>query len=159
MRSKFGDPFAAETPRSAASGGARSGLVPSVDDDLLNLKVTKAIVEGLGYLHIGAGSGAEALRMLENVKPQVILLDIMMPEMDGFETCRRIRRMFQGAGPRIIYVTARNMVEDVKHALETDADDYLVKPLQMAVLETRLSHWLGRAPRRAEAWSRQDPEA
>lgn len=150
MSTKSGDTSHAEA-RPSASGGARSGVVLSVDDDPLNVKLTKALVEGLGYLFIGAVSGAEALRMLETIRPQVILLDIMMPGMDGFETCRQIRRMFQGGGPRIIYLTARNMVEDVKHALETDADDYLIKPLQMSVLDARLRHWMSQSPREATA--------
>lgn len=151
MSSRSGDIGYAE-PRSATmAGGVRSGVILSVDDDPLNIKLTKALVEGLGYLFIGASSGTEALQMLQTVKPQVILLDIMMPGMDGFETCRRIRQMFQGAGPRVIYLTARNMVDDVKHALETDADDYLVKPLQMSVLDTRLRHWMSQLPRTSTA--------
>ncbi len=149
MPSKSGDHSYAELRPPGLGNGVRSGVILGVDDDPLNVKLTKALVEGLGYLFIGAASGAEALQMLQTVRRQVILLDIMMPGMDGFETCRRIRQMFQGAGPRIIYLTAHNMVEDVKHALETDADDYLVKPLQMSVLDTRLRHWMSQLPRAA----------
>jgi CheY-like chemotaxis protein len=127
----------------------RSALILGVDDDRLNLKVTKSVVEGLGYVFIEANSGAECLRVLETVQPHVILLDVMMPEMDGFETCRRVRQEFRGAGPRILYLTARNLVEDVKHSVETGADDYLVKPIQMTVLKARLKHWLKQPPRGA----------
>jgi CheY-like chemotaxis protein len=140
----------APTRQKVTKAVRRSGLVLCVDDDPLNLKLSKALVEGLGHVFIGASSGEECLRMLETVQPQIILLDIMMPEMDGFETCLRIRQAFNDGGPRIVYVTARNMIEDVTHALETGADDYLVKPLQMMTLDTRLSFWLKQPPRGAD---------
>ncbi len=60
------------------------------------------MVEGLGYLYEGASSGRDALEMLIAVQAGVVLLDIMMPSMDGFDVCREIRKMFPGAGPRVI---------------------------------------------------------
>ena len=129
-------------------GGKRAmGLVLSVDDDRLNQKVAKLIVESAGFDFVGVNSGAQCLQALETLEPQIILLDVMMPGLDGFETCRRIRRQFSGGGPRIIFVTARNMAEDVQRALETQADDYLVKPIEMQSLHSRLMHWIAQSPR------------
>ena len=105
------------------------------------------MVEGLGYLYDSATSGPEALQMLGGVQVGVVLLDIMMPDMDGFETSRQICKMFPGAGPRVVYLTAPNMVDHVKLALETEADDYLVKPIQLPVLQMRLKHWFEAPPR------------
>ena len=109
------------------------------------------MVEGLGYLYEGASSGRDALEMLIAVQAGVVLLDIMMPSMDGFDVCREIRKMFPGAGPRVIYLTARNMEEDVKPALDTQADDYLVKPIQLPVFQARLKHWFEVPPRGEKA--------
>jgi len=74
-----------------------------------------------------------------------------MPGLDSFETCKRIRRHYSGGGPRIIFVTARNMADDVQRALETQADDYLVKPIEMQSLRSRLMHWIAQSPRMAGA--------
>lgn len=141
-----------EPGRVATGPGKKTlGLVLSVDDDRLNQKVAKLIVEAAGFEFAGVNSGAQCLQTLETLKPQIILLDVMMPGLDGFETCRRIRKQFSGGGPRIIFVTARNMADDVQRAIETQADDYLVKPIEMQSLRNRLVHWIGQAPRTSAA--------
>lgn len=130
----------------SASFGKHSVLVLGVDDDAGNLRLLKTIIESLGHHFIGVKSGAEALQIIENARPRIVLLDIMMPELDGFETCRRIRQLALAGRPRIIFVTALNEPDDVKQAIESGGDDYLVKPVEMSTLETRLHYWLSQAP-------------
>jgi two-component system cell cycle response regulator len=78
-------------------------------------------------------------------------MDIMMSEMDGYETCRRIRLNFRLVHARIIYVSALNSLEDISRALGTDADDYVVKPYTPERLRERIQHWLKEGPRLPDA--------
>jgi CheY-like chemotaxis protein len=117
----------------------------------LHQKLTKAVVEAAGLSFVGVESGASCLRALHSLSPDLILLDIMMPGMDGFETCRRIRAHFGGGGPRVVFLTARNLIEDLRRAIDLAGDDYLVKPVEADVLRTRMLHWIKQGPRKAAA--------
>lgn len=125
----------------------RRPLVMCVDDDVNHRRIAKTVVEQSGYAFVGLSSGAECLTMLHRVKPRIILMDIMMPEMDGYETCRRIRLNFRLVLARIIYVSALNSLEDISRALGSDADDYIVKPYTAERLRDRIQHWLREGPR------------
>ncbi|MGD9536444.1 MAG: response regulator [Alphaproteobacteria bacterium] len=139
----------ANRPR-VAWGGHRGALVLCVDDDATSRHVTKELIERAGHGFLGVGSGAECLALLQRTNPRIILLDIIMPEMDGYETCRRIRLHFPLLRARIIYLTALGSPEDVTRALGTDADDYLVKPYRPERLRERIQHWLREGPRELE---------
>ncbi len=132
----------------ASEGASRRGgaLIMGVDDDSTNLQFLRTVVEGMGYPFIGAISGVECLRMLYRVEPTVILLDVMMPEVDGFETCRRIRSDFPHLKAPIIFLTALNSPEDVVLGIGASGDDYLVKPVQPGVLRERLDYWIRKGP-------------
>ncbi|MDR7302776.1 response regulator transcription factor [Haloactinomyces albus] len=82
-----------------------------------------------------AGTGEDGLRMLASAEPDVVVLDLMLPGMDGFEVCRRIRA--KSAVP-IIMLTARGDDFDVVGGLEAGADDYVIKPVQPRVLDARI---------------------
>ncbi|GAA1235664.1 response regulator transcription factor [Prauserella halophila] len=82
-----------------------------------------------------AGTGEDGLRMLASAEPEVVVLDLMLPGMDGFEVCRRIRA--KSAVP-IIMLTARGDDFDVVGGLEAGADDYVIKPVQPRVLDARI---------------------
>lgn len=130
-----------------ATLGHSSALIMCVDDDLQCRRIAKEVIEHAGYRFIAANSGQECLDLLQKVNPRIILLDIMMPEMDGFETCRRIRLRYPLLRARIVYVTALSSAEDVTRALGTDADDYIVKPYRPTRLRERIQHWLREGPR------------
>lgn len=142
----------------AATGGqqrqvvsARRPLVMCVDDDQHARQVAKSVIERAGYAFVGVSSGPECLTVLHRVNPRIILMDIMMPEMDGYETCRRIRLNHRLVLARVIYVSGLNSLEDISRALGTDADDYVVKPYTAERLRDRIQHWLREGPREPDS--------
>jgi len=96
-----------------------------------------------GYEVRQAADGRQALEMVEQKQPDAIVLDLMMPHVDGLEVCRRLR----GAGDRtpILIVTARDAVSDRVEGLDAGADDYIVKPFALEELQARLRALLRRA--------------
>jgi two-component system, OmpR family, response regulator len=91
-----------------------------------------------------AGGGEEALRMVGAAKYDAIVLDVMMPGVDGFETCRRLRAA--GIWAPVLMLTARDAVEDRVRGLDGGADDYLIKPFSLAELLARLRALVRRGP-------------
>ena len=113
-----------------------------VDDDtniceLLRLYLTKE-----GYQVTVANDGEEGLEKFNQVKPDMVLLDVMMPKMDGLEVCRRIRKA--GNTP-VMMLTAKGETFDKVLGLELGADDYMVKPIELGELELRIRALLRRA--------------
>ena len=102
----------------------------------------KAQLERKDYHVVLASSGREGLQKAYQVRPELIILDIMMPGMDGWEVCRRLREL---SGVPIIMLTARNMKGDVVKGLEAGADDYLTKPFSAAELNARIQAVLRRS--------------
>jgi two-component system, OmpR family, response regulator len=122
-------------------GGMR---VLVVEDDV---KLAAAIRRGLRFEGIVvdvAGGGDEAIRMIGATDYDAVLLDVMLPDVDGFETCRRLRA--QGAWVPILMLTARDAVEDRVRGLDGGADDYLTKPFSLAELLARLRALVRRGP-------------
>jgi DNA-binding response OmpR family regulator len=98
-----------------------------VDDEPAQLRLAEQVLVGKGYDIIKAGSGHEAVRMFFEIKPDMVLLDVMMPEIDGWQTCRLIR---EASDVPIIMLTGRRFSEDdVVRGLECGADEYLAKPV------------------------------
>jgi two-component system alkaline phosphatase synthesis response regulator PhoP len=102
-----------------------------VDDDPALLPLIETTFAREGYEVYSASDGKQALRMLFANHPDLVVLDIMMPRMDGWETCRRIREV---SDVPIIMLTARGQEEDVVRGLDHGADDYLTKPFSIKVL-------------------------
>lgn len=112
--------------------------VLAVDDNRTNLHILQVFLKKLGHDVIVAENGAEALRQYSAEAPDVILLDIMMPVMDGFEAARRIKAMDQERWTPIIFLSALNRDENLVEGLDAGADDYLTKPINFVVLEAKL---------------------
>ena len=115
-----------------------------VEDDV---KMAAAIRRGLRFEGIVvdlAEGGEEAIRLVGATDYDAVLLDVMLPDIDGFETCRRLRS--QGVWVPILMLTARDAVEDRVHGLDTGADDYLTKPFSLAELLARLRALARRGP-------------
>jgi two-component system KDP operon response regulator KdpE len=112
-----------------------------IDDSLDIQKLVSMFLERDGYEVIQAASGKDGLRQLAKSQPDLVLLDIMMPEIDGWETCRRIREV---SNIPIIMLTARSQEKDVVRGLEMGADDYITKPFDPSELRARIHSLLRR---------------
>ena len=115
-----------------------SARVLFVDDIPVNVRLLEAKLAAEYYDVITANSGAEALELIKSEPPDIVLLDVMMPEMDGFEVCRRIRAEPATALLPVIMVTALNEQSDRVTGLEAGADDYLTKPVRDLALFARM---------------------
>lgn len=109
-----------------------------VDDTPDTLKVLKRQLEYWGYRALTAASGEEGLEVAERERPDVILLDILMPKMKGREVCARLKTNPTTKHIPVIFLTALGLDDQVKAGMELGADDYIVKPLQPDDLRERL---------------------
>ncbi|MDB4983243.1 MAG: hypothetical protein JWM82_3995 [Myxococcales bacterium] len=109
-----------------------------VDDNFQNREVAEGHLVGAGYTAIQAESGEEAIAMLGTSRPDLILLDVLMPGLDGFETCRRIRALPGGDRIPILFLTALGDLGTHKAALDSGADDFLTKPINRTELLIRV---------------------
>jgi signal transduction histidine kinase len=114
----------------------RPGTTPIlvVDDDQRNVRLMESILKAHDYVVLKAYNGEEALRLVETERPDLILLDVMMPKMSGFELCQRLKVRYETRLLPIIMVTALNSLEDKVRALEIGADDFLSKPINKVEL-------------------------
>lgn len=117
-----------------------AGHVLVVEDNEANQYVVKVLLESLGCTVSIAASGARALALAEEAKFDMVLMDCQLPGMDGFETCRRMRRTMTSRVP-IIAMTANALAEDKTRCLEAGMDDFLPKPFSKAALSRVLGHW------------------
>lgn len=113
-----------------------------VDDDIDTLKLVGIMLQRQGYQIMAANNGKKALRMVEEDAPDLILLDVMMPEMDGFEVARRLRANPKTANIPILMFTAKSQVDDKLAGFDAGADDYLTKPAHPAELLARVKKLL-----------------
>jgi two-component system, OmpR family, alkaline phosphatase synthesis response regulator PhoP len=115
-----------------------SSSILVVDDNEQNLELLQAYLEDLGCQIRTARDGLEALSALESAPPDMILLDVMMPRMSGFQACSRIKSNPQTRDIPVLMITALNEVGDVERAVESGADDFLTKPVNKLELLTRV---------------------
>jgi CheY-like chemotaxis protein len=114
-----------------------------VDDDVRNLFALTTAFERYYMKVITAESGQEAIDILtENKQVDMLLMDIMMPEMDGYETTQKIRREYQNNNLPIIAVTAKAMKGDREKCIEAGASDYITKPVKIDQLLSLMRVWL-----------------
>lgn len=116
-----------------------------VDDDIDSLKLIGLMLQRQGYEITAASSGAQALTKASGEVPNLIILDVMMPDMDGYEVCRRLRVNPNTQNIPIIMFTAKTLVDDKVAGFEAGADDYLTKPTHPAELASRVKAVLARS--------------
>lgn len=114
-----------------------------VDDDQGLRELIRINLEHEGYQVIQASNGVQCLTMVRDERPDLVILDVMMPEMDGLEACRQLREFTQLP---ILMLTARTQSDDVITGLDQGADDYLLKPFNLDELAARLRALLRRVP-------------
>ena len=113
-----------------------------VDDEPSIVRFVGAGLRAEGYTVTEARNGLEALQAVEASSPDIVILDVKMPKMDGFETCRRIR---EGSLVPIIMLSGMSETEDKVRTLEYGADDYIVKPFLINELLARINSVLRRS--------------
>jgi two-component system OmpR family response regulator len=122
----------------------RGKIVMGVDDVPINLTILGAYIQKAGFTFIGAASGEECLNLTTRVQPRVLLLDIQLPGIDGFEVCRRLRRREEFTRVPIVFLTASDNLEDVKEGMAAGGNDFITKPVQQAKLIERVTYWVQR---------------
>ncbi|MGK5095215.1 hybrid sensor histidine kinase/response regulator [Deltaproteobacteria bacterium TL4] len=116
----------------------KAGRILIVDDNSSNLRLLGTALRSAGYQVMPATSGPQALTMLESMLPDLILLDIMMPEMDGFELCERLKNSAETQALPIIFLTAKTEINDIIKGFEFGAVDYIVKPFNLQEVLVRV---------------------
>ena len=109
-----------------------------VDDNHDNVEILQTFLESRGFRVATATDGKSALAKLEEVHPALVLLDVMMPGMDGWQVCRTIKNHPDFASVRVMMVTAKGGFEDKFEGMRSGADDYVVKPVDLAELAEKV---------------------
>jgi adenylate cyclase len=113
-------------------------LILAVDDEPANLALLRKLLRHQGYDVTEATDGRSAIREVVEAAPDLVCLDVMMPDLDGIEVCQQLRRMPEHAGLPILLLTALNRPEDKARGLEAGANDFLSKPFDESELTARL---------------------
>ena len=134
------DPDKTESIQSTRPASAPNILI--VDDDTGFRLTTSEALKGTGFNVIEASSGEDALSKLEETLPDLVLLDAIMPNMDGFEVCRQMRNRRDTRAIPVVILTGLGDMESVDRAFESGATDFIVKPINYAVLSSRIQFQL-----------------
>jgi len=111
-----------------------------VDDSRVIRKVSRRILEDLGFEVAEAADGVEAMAWCSAVMPDAILLDWLMPVMDGLEFVRRLRAEPGGTAPRVIFCSCETDIPRIREALDAGADEYIMKPFDGAIVASKLAY-------------------
>ena len=123
----------------AATPAGNSNRILVVDDTPANIQSLAAILKEKGYQISVATNGKQALDVMARVQPDLILLDVMMPEMDGYETCRRLKADERWRQIPVIFLTAKTETTDIVQGFELGAVDYVAKPFNAHELLARVN--------------------
>jgi DNA-binding response OmpR family regulator len=118
-----------------------------IDDEAPNRAYLQTLLAGAGFQVDAAAGGNEGVALVEKERPDLVLVDLMMPEVDGFTVCERIRKGPAGATTQVVVLSALDGSDGKVRALELGADDYLVKPVESKELLTRIKVMIERAER------------
>jgi two-component system, OmpR family, alkaline phosphatase synthesis response regulator PhoP len=134
-------------PAPAAANDSAESFLPQstvllVDDNVQNLELLQAFLESLPVKLVTAVDGVDALEKVAEHKPDLILLDVMMPRMSGFQVCKRLKSDPKTRDIQILMVTALNELGDIEQANECGTDDFVSKPVNKLELLTRVKSLL-----------------
>lgn len=117
-------------------------VVVAVDDSREMLDILKSVIAGAGYRFFGASNAQQCLRLVRDVEPDLILLDIQMPEIDGFDLCKQLRAIEAFTNIPVAFVTARRTAQDVKAGIAAGGNDFITKPFDAKNLMARIDRWV-----------------
>jgi CheY-like chemotaxis protein len=117
---------------------SRTKLVLAADDNPNNLRLLEVILESQGYAFIGVTSGSECLDMMQRHSPDLVILDVEMPGLDGFETCRQLRAREMGVHVPVAFYTAHHLDTDLRRGIAAGGNDFLLKPIEPEKLISRV---------------------
>jgi len=135
----------ANNPRCEIAAEARRDVVLIVDDTPANLAYLSDALDEAGFKVLVAIDGATAIERLQHITPDIILLDAVMPGMDGFETCRALKESIAGRDVPVIFMTALVESEHIVHAFNEGAIDYVTKPVRQQEILARITTHISRA--------------
>lgn len=127
-----------------------SGVIVLAEDDARLRKLYSAVLGAQGYTVMAVEDGIEAVSLLRNVRPEAIILDVMMPRMNGIEACRRARKILVQDVP-ILFLTALDRVEMLHQCLQAGGDDFLLKSDDLSSLIERVNYWVTQPSRAAQS--------
>ena len=134
---------------------ATLGVIVFAEDDRKLRKLYTDALSASGYSVFVACDGDEAVKLLYTVKPKLLLLDVMMPKMNGIETCRRARKIIGSEVP-IVFLTALDQLSNVHDCVAAGGDDYIVKSEGVAAIIERVGQWVQHRPGRKLLSARRD---
>jgi CheY-like chemotaxis protein len=134
-------PVAAAAPVTPNEGGDGNGVILVVEDNPDNLLTIAAVLDDMGRPHTHAADGEQAVQMVRELKPRLVLMDVQLPVLSGLDAARQIKADPQLAGTAIVALTAKAMRGDREAILAAGCDDYLAKPLDRAELAKVLAKW------------------
>lgn len=121
---------------------SNSPLILVVDDDLATRLLMRASLEKAGFQVVEAENGLVAISDFEQLQPDAILLDVMMPKLDGFDTCRAIRKISGGEHTPILMITGLDDLDSIHKSFDSGATDFITKPINWAILNYRVKYML-----------------
>ncbi len=123
----------------------RKRLVLGIDDDPNIHMFLRAIVRDQNLRYLSAGTGQKAMAMAKRHLPDLVFMDIMLPDTDGFQLCQALRDEIEDFVAPVIFLSGNQTMTDVKMAVAMGGADYLVKPFKPDSIVARLNKWLGEA--------------
>ncbi len=117
-----------------------SGLIIIAEDNPTQRKLYSEFLGSRGFTVVTAKNGHDALTLLQTLRPKVLILDVMMPGMDGIETCRRVRKQL-GAGLPIVFLTAADELDKLDDCMRAGGNDYLIKTASLDHIFARINYW------------------
>ena len=123
-------------------GENKTPVILVVDDNQENLELLQAYLEAIDCETLAASDGPEALDIINRSAPDLVLLDVMMPKMSGFEVCRRMKNDPKTGDIPVIMVTALNEFADIERGIDSGTDDFVSKPVNKLELLTRVKTML-----------------
>ena len=116
-------------------------MIMLAEDDPIVRGMYEGILDRSGYVPLTATSGTECLELMANKKPKAIILDVNMPDLNGIETCKRLRSQAKYTGP-IIFLTGADDIDTVRTCLAAGGDDYILKSAQPNEFLRRVNRWV-----------------